>query len=67
MLHQITPHAQQGQALGLRLMVLNLSSVLMPIFFGAAGALVGVPVVFWTTGAAVGLGVRTAWRLRSLT
>jgi MFS family permease len=67
MLHQITPHAQQGQALGLRLMVLNLSSVLMPIFFGAAGALVGLPVVFWTTGAAVGLGVRTAWRLRSLT
>lgn len=63
-LHQITPHAQHGQALGLRLMSINLSSVIMPMLFGTAGLVVGVSVVFWTVGAAVALGSRAAWRLR---
>jgi MFS family permease len=63
-LHQITPHALHGQALGLRLMSINLSSVLMPMLFGTAGMVVGVSVVFWTVGAAVGLGARAAWKLR---
>ena len=63
-LHQITPHAQHGQALGLRLMSINLSSVIMPMLFGTAGLVVGVSVVFWTVGAAVALGARAAWRLR---
>jgi MFS family permease len=63
-LHQITPHAQHGQALGLRLMSINLSSVLMPMLFGTAGMVVGVSVVFWTVGAAVALGSRAAWALR---
>ena len=63
-LHQITPHALHGQALGLRLMSINLSSVLMPMLFGTVGLVVGVSVVFWTVGAAVGLGSRLAWRLR---
>lgn len=63
-LHQITPHALHGQALGLRLMSINLSSVLMPLLFGTAGMVVGVSVVFWTVGAAVGIGSRAAWLLR---
>ncbi len=63
-LHQITPHAQHGQALGLRLMSINFSSVVMPMLFGTAGLVVGVSVVFWTVGAAVGLGAHAAWRLR---
>jgi MFS family permease len=63
-LHQITPHALHGQALGLRLMSINLSSVVMPMLFGTAGLVVGVSVVFWTVGAAVALGSRTAWHLR---
>ncbi len=63
-LHQITPHAVHGQALGLRLMSINLSSVLMPMLFGTAGMVVGVSVVFWTVGAAVALGARSAWHLR---
>lgn len=63
-LHQITPHAQHGQALGLRLMSINLSSVLMPMLFGTAGMVVGVSVVFWTVGAMVGAGARVAWRMR---
>jgi MFS family permease len=63
-LHQITPHHLHGQALGLRLAAINLSSVLMPMLFGTAGAVVGVSAVFWTVGAAVGLGARLAWKLR---
>jgi len=63
-LHQITPHAVHGQALGLRLMSINLSSVLMPMLFGTAGMVVGVSVVFWTVGTAVGLGSLAAWNLR---
>jgi MFS family permease len=63
-LHQITPHHLHGQAIALRLMSLNLSSVFMPLLFGSAGAVVGVSVVFWTVGAAVGVGTRAAWWLR---
>ena len=67
MLHQITPEARHGEALGLRLMAINVSSVLMPMLFGSAGALVGIAAVFWATGAAVGLGSRAAWLLKDST
>ena len=63
-LHQITPAHRHGEALGLRQMTINGSSVLMPLLFGTAGAVVGVSVVFWTVGALVGLGSRIAWGLR---
>ena len=63
-LHQITPTARHGEALGLRLMSINASSVLMPLLFGTAGAVVGVSVVFWSVGLAVGAGARFAWQLR---
>ena len=65
MLHQITPEARHGEALGLRLMVINASSVAMPVLFGSAGAVAGVAVVFWATGAVVGLGARAAWGLKA--
>ncbi len=45
-------------------MTINASSVLMPMVFGAAGAIAGVAPVFWVVGTAVGLGARAAWRLR---
>jgi sugar phosphate permease len=64
MLHQITPEARHGEALGLRLMAINASSVLMPMLFGSAGALIGIAGVFWVTGAAVGAGSRAAWLLK---
>ena len=64
MLHQITPEARHGEALGLRLMAINGSSVLMPLLFGSAGALVGIAGVFWVTGAVVALGSRAAWLLK---
>jgi MFS family permease len=63
-LHQITPQHRQGEALGLRLMSINASSVLMPMLFGLAGAVAGVAPVFWVVGVSVGWGSRAAWRLR---
>jgi len=63
-LHQITPEARHGEALGFRLMAINASSVLMPMLFGTAGAVMGVSLVFWTVGAGVAAGARSAWRLR---
>ncbi|WCM86407.1 MFS transporter [Acidovorax sp. NCPPB 3576] len=63
MLHQITPSNRHGEALGLRLMAINASSVLMPVLFGSAGALIGVSGLFWVVGASVGAGSRWAMRL----
>lgn len=65
MLHQITPEARHGEALGLRLMAINASSVAMPMLFGALGTAVGVSVVFWATSMWVGLGSRVAWGLKN--
>jgi MFS family permease len=64
-LHQITPEHRHGQAVGLRLMAINASSVSMPLLFGAAGAVIGIAGVFWVVGAAVGSGSRMAYRLRA--
>ena len=63
LLHQITPSHRHGEALGLRLMAINASSVLMPMLFGSAGAVIGVGGLFWGVGAMVLAGARTAWRL----
>jgi predicted MFS family arabinose efflux permease len=63
-LHQITPEDRHGEALGLRLMAINGSSVLMPMLFGLAGAVVGVAGLFWVTGACVGAGSWVAAKLK---
>ncbi|MCZ8095807.1 MAG: MFS transporter [Acidovorax sp.] len=67
LLHQITPEHRHGEALGLRLMAINASSVLMPMLFGTAGAVIGVAGVFWVVGATVGACARTAWRMNTNT
>jgi predicted MFS family arabinose efflux permease len=63
-LHQITPPHRQGEALGLRLMSINMSSILMPMLFGTVGAAIGVASVFWTVGATAAGGIRAAWKLK---
>ena len=62
-LHQITPEHRHGEALGLRLMSINASSVMMPMLFGALSSLIGVAGLFWIVGLVVGSGSRAAWRL----
>jgi MFS family permease len=64
MLHQITPHERHGEALGLRLMAINASSVAMPMLFGSIGALIGIGGVFWLASGVVALGTRAAWGLK---
>lgn len=64
MLHQLTPAHRHGEAVGMRMMVINASSVAMPLMFGAAGTVIGVGGVFWVVAAAVALGVRGALRLK---
>lgn len=64
-LHRITPDARQGEALALRLMVINASSVAMPMLFGA-GATLGVSLVFWSVSVWVGLGTHVAYGMRTL-
>lgn len=65
MLHHITPAQRHGEALALRSMAMNASSTVMPLLFGATGALVGAAVIFWVVGAAVGSGSWAARKLRS--
>ncbi|MEG0140273.1 MAG: MFS transporter [Comamonas sp.] len=61
MIHQITPAERHGEALGLRMMAINGSSVLMPVLFGSLGAVVGVSALFWAVGALVGVSTRLPW------
>jgi MFS family permease len=63
-LHQITPEHRHGEAVALRVMVINASSVAMPMLFGLAGTVIGISGVFWFVGAVVGSGSRLAWGLK---
>ena len=63
MLHQLTPDQRHGEALAFRSMAINGSSTLMPLVFGAVGALTGAGLMFWMVGAAVGAGSWAARRL----
>ena len=56
LLHQSTPPARQGEALGLRMMAINASSVVMPMIAGSLGALIGAGAVFWVVCAVVSAG-----------
>ena len=64
-LHQITPEHRHGEAVALRMMAINASSVAMPMLFGVAGTVIGIGGVFWFVGAVVGFGTRLAWGLRT--
>ena len=56
LMHQTTPPHRQGEALGLRLMAINASSVVMPMIAGSLGSLIGAGAVFWVVALVVGGG-----------
>lgn len=62
-LHAITPADRHGEAIALRSMVIHVSSALMPMAFGLAGAVVGANGLFWLMGALVGAGSVPARRV----
>jgi MFS-type transporter involved in bile tolerance (Atg22 family) len=64
-LHQITPEERHGEALGLRMITINASSVAMPLILGAVGAAVGTSVLFWVIAAMVGAGSYQATKLKA--
>ncbi len=64
-LHQITPAERHGEAIALRSMVINLSSAVMPLAFGLAGATLGASALFWVMGTAVAAGSVPARRVGS--
>ena len=49
-LHQLTPPDRHGEAIALRSMMLNISSAVMPLMFGLAGAVLGAASLFWVMG-----------------
>jgi MFS family permease len=63
MLHQITPEHRHGEAVALRVIAINASSVTMPMLFGLAGTAIGISGVFWIIGAIVAGGSRLAFKL----
>jgi MFS family permease len=63
-LHHLTPPPRHGEAIALRSIVINLSSSVLPLVFGVAGAAVGVASLFWSVGAATAAGSWPARRLR---
>jgi predicted MFS family arabinose efflux permease len=62
-LHHLTPDGRHGEAIALRSMVMNASSTVMPLMFGAAGTALGAASLFWMVGAAVAAGARLVRRL----
>ena len=66
LLHQVTPSHRHGEAVAMRLLMVNVSSVAMPLLFGAAGGAIGVSSLFWLMGAMVGVGTRLSMSLRRI-
>jgi predicted MFS family arabinose efflux permease len=64
LLHQLSPDHRYGQAVATRVIVINVSSVSIPMLSGVAGSLIGAAGVFWTAGVMVAAGARLAVGLK---
>ena len=64
LLHQLAPEHRYGEAVAMRVIVINASSVGIPMVSGVAGSLIGAAGVFWAAGLMVGAGARLALGLR---
>jgi len=66
MLHQVTPRHRHGEAIAVRLIMINVSMCGMPLLLGAVGGAVGVSAVFWSLGLLVGTSSSLGLRLRTV-
>jgi MFS family permease len=66
LLHHIAPPARQGEAMALRVMVINLSSFLLPTLFGLLGAATGVVGLFWLMAGVLAVGARAVPPLKDV-
>jgi hypothetical protein len=53
-----------GEALGVRTTIMNSSHVVLPLVFGAFGAVLGAAAMLWTMAAIVGAGGGAALKWR---
>ena len=56
LLHSIAPAGRMGEAVGVRMSIINASTFAMPLLFGAVGSTLGLAPVFWSIGAALAGG-----------
>jgi len=61
LLHAHAPPGRIGEAVGVRMSVVQSSQVVVPLLFGAIGASIGLAPVFWAVGACLASG---GWLLR---
>jgi predicted MFS family arabinose efflux permease len=64
LLYATAPDGRAGEAVGLRSVILNASSTLLPLAFGGVGAAVGMLSVFWSMAAVLLAGAVGANRRR---
>jgi len=62
LIHARTPTGRVGEALGLRTTIMNGSHVVLPLVFGAFGAVVGAGIAFWIMAAVLSAGGTAALR-----
>lgn len=56
LLHSMAPAGRMGEAVGVRMSIINASTFAMPLLFGAVGSTLGLAPVFWSIGAALAGG-----------
>ncbi len=65
LLHTIAPAGRVGEAVGVRMTIINASTFAVPLLFGAVGSTLGLAPVFWSVGAALAGGGLFARRTSS--
>ncbi len=64
LLHNTAPAGRAGEAVGIRMTLVNMSQTGMPLLSGALGAALGMAPVFWATAVLLGAGGLYAHRRR---
>jgi MFS family permease len=64
LLHNIVPPGRVGEAIGVRMTLVNLSQITIPLLFGALGTALGMLPVFWATALLLSAGSGYAKRRR---
>jgi MFS family permease len=62
LLHDYAPVGRIGETLGLRTTIMNSSHVVLPLVFGAFGAVLGTGPAFWLMASVMAAGGWTSWR-----
>jgi MFS family permease len=64
LLHNTVPAGRVGEAIGVRMTLVNISQITIPLLFGALGTALGMVPVFWATALLLSVGSGYAKRRR---